>query len=673
MRSAILSVVFALVLAGSLIASTVLGGMREVEVGGLRLSVPRRWIAASPLRSTGSAQVQQFHPSGGALPVLTVWAHRPVGPIAPQRLFDQIKMDRVHGGLLSIANEQPGGPQHVTIGGTPRQVSLKPVQFGPLIGLLQHAIIYAPHAPETARTRILAVLTIDGSRYWSISLTEAFQVNPLNLQRELDAAPFDDDLFTQVIDAIQPTGYRAMTEAELAAIGLPNLPEAVVSFTEPIKVDGAGPIPGSGESALLVASDRGFRLRAMRIRRELDMADVATDLGPLLDTALVGTYWRTYGLPPTEGAIEQLDVGGASAWVLHEPKVGQPSADAQDATDNNGAGVIANGVERQLWYVRHGPGRAAVLDVVCEAGDLESTRAWVERVIADLAEMPARDKPVLSDAIERGRSLAQAQLAAALAAHAPSWSYHLIEHNGEPLGFGATGRRIDPGQDLPLRGAEAQVLSEGPAGLNRVIELRRNWAVAQDGSAFQLEAQRSIDPRVLRRLQALSQAQAEDSKADNPAVRISVNPFTNVLVGQGGRLSLVRVTQEQATGVWLVAMPGGYLRPMAEDFWPAEPMKEQATALVWMTPSAAGGQTMAPPTPCWVQMQGDRVTLRPLLALESDLVLLDDRDTARVYVVRWAWLGSHATSTRATLDQVLAAYPQHAHGLEAWRQEFESP
>ena len=662
-RSAALATLMAAILVGALVAAHRLGGLRTVSVGDLSIGVPRRWVEIST-PGAHRHRIQVYSPAPRHPMVLTISRLVPMEPHHPRSVLEVLQRAAVPAGAGKV-----------------HELEITPVRFGPLVGYQSAGIYVTATATLTGmtkntgrlvHTRLMAVVTLDGSRYYAVTLSDLWAPSPLERfprapgsspapapgANPLPPVPFQRELFSRVCSTMVSRAYRPADQEDLAAAGLSaGLP----GHARALALSDTG-----AHEALRIVPDQGpATLRVMRVAREWDsgQTDPAHPLSPaaLLRLALGRRFPQVHPKDmPTLVQVADRDV-----WRCTFPREYQPLAG-------------------HLWFVRRGDDPGALLELTCASDDLEAASRWANQVVKNAAASPpmppgqAREQgprterfstsngslghsgSVFSAALERGRAIAQAKRDLLPARSEETTSYQLIEHQGAPVGcvLQRSGRLADDSSGLTLRG-EATILRTDPGG--RVRQLAETWACRSDGSQFWIRISGPTDPGA-----APPGAPGADPGHGNRS------QAPQVLVLEDNRLMLFRYEGRQAQVQWSMVPADPYYLPILEDQWPRGPIEQlrdaRAPAIVWMS------RGTRPPTPCWVEARATAGTemielcIRPLMALDADRAELDGQGSVTQYAVQ----DDRGTPTdnllyrRVERARLIKALPWIEKHLRAW-------
>jgi hypothetical protein len=292
---------------------------------------------------------------------------------------------------------------------------------------------------------------------------------------------------------------------------------------------------------------------------------------------------------------------------------------------------------RDLFYIRTGePGLALLVEVLQEDGVEDDSAAWAARIAAWAVGqiepgVPRRRYGDIDSARKRGEELAAAWREHLGDAFAPGLGAYVIERASRPFGFQLEQVTV---QGHLARGRSLVVLLANP-----YVEIQHRWEVRPRGPGFSmLSHQHGAGPVTASSLQL-----------------------------DRGVLSM-SATEEQ----WSMAVPAGYIWPVAQDRWPIRSMKalEGRPALVWVSPYRQK------PSPYWLEPgeaaegEAGEVRMRPLLAMESDRLVLGDQGQV-VSLLGWDRSASAAGATPVTMkeisrDELADLFPDLQGSIDAW-------
>ncbi len=545
MRSAVLAGVMALLLATSLGAAVALCRLAPMTVGEFTLLAPRSWRVQMGVDAERLATVSHPRAAPGSGPRLLLWSHRATAPTAPQAFLDAAKASPMLAGGAPVQND----------------LRTSTLRVGPLTGLRYAGVAYHPQNPDVASARVIAVLTLEGSRWWTLAMIVPFQVTPgSTLQRELNRLPHEANLFDQALASLKWRGLR-FTGSHWTILSGPRVAKT----------------PADRNAPVWFIDESTHRLRSLRVRREYDL-DISDDKNPLHPRSLLSLAYRNlFGSDPGSDRITHESLQDLELWWMRFP-------------------LPQGGLERQWWHARSAAGVLAA-ELTCEADDLAQAQAWA------IAALRSADLPVaridVEAATQRGVDIVEAcrdRFEKEGPPPARGWEIH---QDRQTLGFVVErSRSLTDEQGRPW--IEQSLLQA---------------AGAPPGPMLWTEQLRRSNPRGDTFAQRTSRLLAQPDAGPGAAVG-----EMDVLTLEARQLAAHRRTDEGLQRLWTMQIVPNYLPPAFEDRWPIGPISTlspgEGEALLWVS------RGTGPPVPCWVAWHSN-LRLQPVGWLDADQRGLD--------------------------------------------------
>ena len=522
---------------------------------------------------------------------------------------------------------------------------LRPIETGAFSGVRYTGLSNSDQGPQL---HLVAVISEDARRYWVVYLRHTISQSLV-----FESFQANDELLTRMLDDTTSLAYRAATAADFQAVDLPAAflqatADAGMTATtrrlglpqEPIRLTLADPnTPDTPETPI-----EGHL--QLRVRGEIDTG-IDDPTHPLSPTSLLAQrYEQASGQALPAGGVQRVTVESSPTWLTSQL-------------------INDKALIRHVCYARIGPGRGILIEAVADLPGARDALRSIEELISvavalhesDDHETQADDRQTASEfeqAITRGVEVAKHitdQLPTLLK---PGWRYGLILKDGLVIGGYADQAWQDNTTSQPtLRGRNVAVFASQPP---KWVQL--HWQSTIDGTAFSYRWQLSGGPG-----------------APNAERKLDL---------EGQKLTLSESLAGEQRVVWSIERPRGYVLPIVEERWPADPRSltdPGEGAVIW-----AGPEEM-PPSPHWAQWvdagsttnssppipEHTRYVLfnRPLMEIDGEYRAVDhDGDFSRSFTRQLATLarGGWLQVDSVDREQLLEELPQLQAVLPRWEQ-----
>ncbi|MBI1338141.1 MAG: hypothetical protein GC164_14445 [Phycisphaera sp.] len=608
-RGVVLTVIMAVLFALSLGVTVLL--TRSVRVGGLSVDLPREWqtVSAGPVHGSDLVENSTVLRSSDGRSKMWIDELYPVAPTSPAALFKPMMAEK-------LGDE----PQHAVM-----RINTTPLRVGQLVGQQLAYVSVKGNDASTSHTWVMALLTLDGCRYWAITVMGG---NPTDDGGQ--TAAMAEHLLANLGQGLAIDRYEDATTDQSLSVGLAH---ALPGDARLVK-DESDP----KGTLRVIRTDGPPTVCAMRIRREacVGLDDTKDPLSAR--TLLSSLYINLFNHAPPDDAIVRASFGSHTLWRMSYPIPNQPWS-------------------RQLWYLGDdGAEDGVLIDFCFDAQDAQASLEWGQRIL-DRVTPPSLGNKLSPTLIEVGQKIADAQRSSLLQPLADT-IYSWIESNNQPVGW--------------VRELSAAVGNDGHTSGTPAVEGRTGvHLLSRDGLQHTLDTQwrvsTSSDPFAME----------FNHFIQSPAGM--VREPTRRMVLHEGTIQMSRETQvrdesgqtvRQYPLEWSMPEPAALLLPGNEDRWPIEPIKDATgpiDALAWVFIGNA------PPMPSRIEAQRAddnntkstyRVAIRPLLTFEYDVRLLDDNGHAQL---RGEWdrlNGRKFLIHPATSRQIVAMMPWSADEIQ---------
>ncbi|MCC7147456.1 MAG: hypothetical protein IT443_13510 [Phycisphaeraceae bacterium] len=608
--------------------------LTPTQAGELELSLPQNWTPQPDL----------------APPIL----HQPLGLAEPDQLHRRLIAGRLPDGPLRspslvanhalglvLANLEPGALRRTT----PQRLRL------------DHAVAeFSMILTSGGQKHFLAVLTLDGRRYWIIDLAGSLQapledLRQVNQELQQDRQLFESILASANLKAALPVdspdyqaaGLTGAPHPNLAAWRNPSIPSVPVVYFRPTQ---AGP---------------ALQWARVCVTEDIYAPDDNDPLSPAM--ILARRYQSLHDKPPT---AQELGVGRINNLPFHRLLL-----DTQES----------NQIFRHVWLIRLPQRRVMLVELTGEFAASRELATVLPALLASFAQPPAETAPPpataaapppsvpLAELAQRGSTLVRKQLQLLAQNAAAQPQPYVQETDGSPVGWELVKRA--------LHNDEPRIRLSSLGALGGTLLFKNTAALATDGSAFHLEvALQELDDQGQPSAAALQRLEFTDQKLS----------FT--------------VEPAQPDRNWTIPGLQPLLAPVADLFWPIDALPSAQPCLIWMSvgslrplpclitadaPPAASTAPAPPPTSppapatpaqasevqsLWV------VQVQPLLCQDISRYWLDSKGTVVRYEMLWnpnGRFGDRWHTTRLTTSQELQqAFPNTSRAILRAQEELTS-
>jgi len=480
------------------------------------------------------------------------------------------------------------------------------------------------------RLNLIAVLTEDGRRYWTIHINHLIEKPSLVTK----AIVINRQLMANIINGAVGQNLRDATAKDFFTAGLgdsDSLNQSEMPNWVPVGLRPRIGINSCGQDPiLLIPNNYLARVAVLRIRGVIDTGrqQPHDPLSPV--SLLTDRFTEAHGKQPVGQELWTGRVADMPVWRI-----------ALTATNQS--------LVRYLWYAQIGPSKGTLVELLCEPEALASTIKWIAPLLEAIKtklKTDASPKFTLTSAIDRGRKIAHGQMDSVASRGQSPRACVLIEENQRLIGAQLEMTTITAERDQPFQG---YVNSLRMLNSPKMVQIQQWWQVPADGSQFLLISRfSSHQPNQTDRLLYITRMQLSENQ-----------------------ITFKRTTTNGPEELWSHRVPEGFVLPMAEETWPKgiDLGNNEAQALVWMTRSRHR------PKPFWIRLSSVardssgtspdsqaayEMWIRPLMSLDSDHLTYDDQGNLLSYnssrINRWT-NGAIVRATRVDEQLATEAFP----------------
>jgi hypothetical protein len=520
----------------------------------------------------------------------------PMQVTAAYRQQDESTNVLVVGRLQSQVPRSPTRALHEVLGAFSGQQVIHELHRAPLRTRTMHGVSFlgVRQRDQSTNHLVLTMLTEDGQSYWLVGIIGESRPDGSNWQRLGALASLVGAMcqhataprYTAAIaEDFTDAGLGVLTDDALGRLGLGAFVEAGRTEASPIHLK---------PTSLGVTDFQWLRVMGAADSGESDPAN------PLSPRRLLLEQFRlTQKREPTEGEFWWGMAAGVDAW-----RISFPLPPTKDGSTN--LGLIWD-----LWYVRLGDGRGALIETRYEPNAAGAMQNLVPRLVDALRQSPPTGVSAdgFAQAIGRGEQVAT-QLRAQLGQrHRPQSIYGVLRVNGRIVRGYAEVCTVRVGTPLSLAGRALMLQPEDGT------QVQLTWAMSRDG------ARREDLTRVL----------------EPAGAELRLVEQERLVLGED-RLTLLRREGDAESEVW--SWPASAALVTATEYWPCETMSKlgPGPTLVWLSrhdqPPAPHWATLTPTTGHDRSTSGWRLALRPLMAIDGEVMVFSAGGDLRSAILR---------------------------------------